>query len=237
MVDDSRLDCLEQTEDGLGFVLDPDGNLECGPSGLQYTGIVRPRLADTTNTAVMSCTVREDCDCGPITKNVEGEIWAPPNPEFVCQTVVDTFGNPAAIIPAGSTWVSPNIVDVTNNGGCVEASVFYNVYYNVLFTDNPQMTSVSVTTSLSSSYNFDCITWRTDTAVNGLDIYNLNGSGLKSSVISPGGSYNFNFNFSVNNLSDNNSSIGVFDWRIRIDKYVVRNMFPCADAVLGGNGL
>lgn len=238
MADDSKLFRMAYDEDGnLGYGLDDNSNIECTDRGLEYTGIIRPRLAENNTVPVLDCTPRTNCDCGPIARDVNGDIWAPPPQIYNSTTVLSVIGNANLTLPAGGFWTSPIESHTTTAfNDCDNVYAIYNAYFQVTMTDPPVINDFTITAN--NTNNVICWDGISDTnTAGGPDIFRMSGQFAEGIEILPGGSGTFDFFFSVNTSADNDSAFGVFEYRIRIIRHLFRNFTDCDAQILGGSAL
>lgn len=239
MVDESKLSSLTYDENGnLSYRLAEDSNIACTDSGLAYTGIVRPRLADGDTAAVLDCSPRTDCDCGPIVRDVAGDIWIPPVACYDAGVVTAVSGNPDLTLPPGGFWTSPiETSTIDAFGDCDTVYAIYNVYYQIVLTDSPQEDNLIIVAN-SSALTTNCWQGVSDTIVTGgPDVFRMSGQYSEAFQIEPGDSATFDFAFSVNSSAAATSDFGVFEYRIRIMRHVWRNFDVCETQPLGGSAL
>ena len=221
---EDKLDCL-QIEDGVLSVVTGD-LLECGSDGLKYSGVVTPVIAGHEG-----CVDRPVDGCGPIYKDPESKgVWAPECARTSTSTT--TFSGNAALndLIQGSSWSSPNFqVSAGPNSFCLQANIVYKICRNIVVVDPGDLTAFNVTDQWNNVDIPKIQKFYMDTNTPGGDVTILRVSYCRYQPVPPlleGESALDDFSFRIDNLPENDSSIGIFGYDVTITRHLTY-MEPC----------
>lgn len=101
-------------EGNLQHQIDPASDIECGPNGLRYTGLVTPNIFGDQTCETNS----QEPGCSPLQKTSDGTIVAPDTPCYSETSGILIDNTQVIVIETGATFVGETVIPLPANNSC-----------------------------------------------------------------------------------------------------------------------